>query len=174
MPCFYTIFSDILLENTIEICGRGQGGEGYTQNARRDKLHGSERATVMVCERERKRETRGRAETGNETGMTRSKGRELRRGAPTALNAPRRRRPLSRCLDPLRLGPRGGALLYGDVNKAWTVAPKRYVHTYIITRSPLFFAFGNLADKWTSLALIVLMCACVCVSFWKYKEFYQK
>jgi len=99
------------------------------------------RASERASERERERGG------GSGRGGERDGGDESRRGAPTALNAPRRRRPpLSRCLDPLRLGPRG-ALLYGDVNKARTVAPKRYVHTYIITRSPLFFAFGNLADK---------------------------
>lgn len=134
---------------------KGRGGGNIEPP--RDKLHGSERATVIACEREREREKPGKGGEGAGGRGWRGEGGN-RRGAPTALNAPRRRRPLSRCLDPLRLGPRG-ALLYGDVNKAWTVAPKRYVHTYIITRSPLFFTFGNLADKRTSLALIA---SCVC------------
>ncbi|TGZ54985.1 hypothetical protein DBV15_06776 [Temnothorax longispinosus] len=77
---------------------------------------------------EKGKETQGRAEST--TGLRRVEEEGERRGAPTALNAPRRRRPLSRCSGPL--APRAPrALLYGDVNKARTVAPKRYVCTYI-------------------------------------------
>lgn len=75
--------------------------------------------------REKGKEIQGRAEST--TGLSRVEGRE---GAPTALNAPRRRRPLSRCSGPL--APRAPrALLYGDVNKAQDRGPETIrVHLY--------------------------------------------
>lgn len=105
--------------------------------------------------REKGRETRGRAEST--TGLRRGEreGEGERRGAPTALNAPRRRRPLSRCSGPL--APRAPrALLYDDVNKARTVAPKRYVCTYI-TRSPLFsrvWQFGRQTSEFRANTIV--------------------
>lgn len=98
----------------------------------------------------REKERKGKRPPGGEreTGVRRGKGeRGRRRGAPTALNAPRRRRPLSRCPDPLRLGA-PGALLYRDVNKARDHGPETIrVCVCVCARAPLYNAVSFILPR---------------------------